>query len=146
MTLKEENPGEYINLMDDIEIQKCSFEPKRTRSTITFMLPVNLLNAYEEELKCNFEEVLKKTISKEDVQIKRCKLAITKSFFTTFFQPLLDNVVGMIEDILTDPSLTDVSTLLKVGGCAESPFIRENYSLRFQIKMFLHQVTQAGLY
>lgn len=146
MTLKEENPGEYINLMDDIEIQKCSFEPKRTRSTITFMLPVNLLNAYEEELKCNFEEVLKKTISKEDVQIKRCKLAITKSFFTTFFQPLLDNVVGMIEDILTDPSLTDVSTLLKVGRCAESPFIRENYSLRFQIKMFLHQVTQAGLY
>lgn len=96
MTLKEENPGEYINLMDDIEIQKCSFDPKRTRSTITFMLPVNLLNAYEEELKCNFEEVLRKTILKEDVQIKRCKLAITKSFFTTFFQPFLDNVVGMI--------------------------------------------------
>lgn len=85
MTLKQENPGEYINLMDDIEIQKCSFDPKRTRSTITFMLPVNLLNAYEEELKCNFEEVLRKTILKEDVQIKRCKLAITKSFFYDFF-------------------------------------------------------------
>lgn len=60
------------------------------------MLPVNLLNAYIEELKRNFEEVLRKTILKEDVQIKRCKLAITKIFFTTFFQPFLDNVVGMI--------------------------------------------------
>lgn len=134
MTLKEENPGEYINLMDDIEIQKCSFDLKRTRSTITFMLPVNLLNAYEEELKCNFEEVLRKTIFKEDVQIKRCKLAITKRFFTTFFQPYLDNVVRMIKDILTDPSLTDVSTLLEVGGCDESPFIRETLQSSFPNK------------
>lgn len=56
---KRQNPGENINL-DNVEIQKCSYDPKRTRSTITFMLPVNLLNAYKEEFKCNFEEVLRK--------------------------------------------------------------------------------------
>lgn len=37
----------------------------------------------------------------------------------------------MIKDILTDPSLKDVSTLLAVGGCAESPFIRETLQSSF---------------
>ncbi|XP_061164137.1 heat shock 70 kDa protein 12A-like [Saccostrea echinata] len=134
MRLKEENPGDYLDLMNDIEMKKCTFSPKMNKEKITLRLPVTLLTAYREDTECEIEESLENTTFADDVHIKRDKMTISKKLFHTFFKNSVDNVVRIIKEILDTPGMSDVNTLLAVGGYAESPLMTETLKTVFAHK------------
>ncbi|XP_062569122.1 heat shock 70 kDa protein 12A-like [Saccostrea cucullata] len=134
MKLKEEYPGDYLDLMNDIEMKKCTYSPKMNKEKITLRLPVTLLNAYREDTECEIEESLEHTTFADDVHVKRDKMTISKKLFHTFFTNSVDNVVRIIKEILDTPGMSDVSTLLAVGGYAESPLMTETLKTVFAHK------------
>lgn len=134
MRLKEENPGDYLDLMNDIEMKKCTYSPKMDKNNITLRLPVTLLDAYKEETECQIEECLQDTAFADDVQIKRDKMMISKKLFGSFFKSSVDNVVRIIKEILDTPSMSEVTTFLAVGGYAESALIKETLQTTFPEK------------
>ncbi|XP_078325244.1 heat shock 70 kDa protein 12A-like isoform X3 [Crassostrea virginica] len=134
MTLKDDHPGDYLELMNDIEMKKCTYKTSTDQEKITLRIPVTLMNAYEMETECKVEEILENTNFVDDVAIKQDKMTISKKLFTTFFQTSVDNVIKIIREILDTPGLTDVNTLLAVGGYAESTLIVDKLKTTFSQK------------
>ncbi|XP_048774519.2 heat shock 70 kDa protein 12A-like isoform X2 [Ostrea edulis] len=134
MRVKEDYPGDYLDLMNDIEMKKCTFGPKMNKDKITLRIPVMLLTVYTEDTDCQIEESLKNTTFADDVHIKRDKMTISKKLFQKFFETSVDNVVRIIKEILDTPGLSDINTLLAVGGYAESSLMIETLKTVFSHK------------
>lgn len=52
MRFKEENLGDYFDLMNDIEMKKCMYSFKMDKNNIILRFFVILLDVYKEEIEC----------------------------------------------------------------------------------------------
>lgn len=52
MRFKEENLGDYFDLMNDIEMKKCTYSFKMDKNNIILRFFVILLDVYKEEIEC----------------------------------------------------------------------------------------------
>nr|XP_034300349.1 heat shock 70 kDa protein 12A-like isoform X2 [Crassostrea gigas] len=134
MNVKEENPRDFFDLMNDIEMKMCMYSPKMDEKYICLRLPVTLLDAFIEENEIQIEKCLEDTAFADDVQIKRDKMMISKKLFGSFFKTSVDNIVRIINEFLETPNMSEVTTLLAVGGYAESALIKETLQTTFPEK------------
>ena len=134
MTLKNEHPGDYLQLMNDIEMKKCTFNCNAHQKTYNLNIPASLMDAFEKYSECPIREDLKNTTFAKDVSIISDKMKISKELFETFFQRSLENIVRIIKEILDSAEMSDVNTLLVVGGYAESSLIKDTLTTLFSDK------------
>ena len=133
--LKDNHPGDYLELMIDIERKKCNF--KKDTTNVVLKIPASLMEAYENEFGCQMEKVVENTVFAADVSVNRDKLIISRILFKSFFQTTLENIVKLIKEILDSPEMSDVNTILAVGGYVESPLLSETLKAAFSQKQII---------
>ena len=121
--VKDESPGEWLDLMNEFEMKKCTFTSSDQRDKITIRVPVSLLEAYEHSTDCRLEEEIGNTPFARSVHLKNDKLSISSVMFQGFFKESVEEVIKYVRDLLDKPQVRGVESLLAVGGYSESPLM-----------------------
>ncbi|CAG2244507.1 unnamed protein product [Mytilus edulis] len=116
--VKENHPVEYYELMHNFEHAKTNF--KEDTKKVTVRLPLVWLTKYEEITEDTLKEVIPQTNFNKKIKIVSDKLRIDHSLFRTFFDYSIVNVTDELERLFRKEELSDVQTLLAVGGFSES--------------------------
>jgi hypothetical protein len=119
--VKENHAVEYFELMHIFEQAKTNFT--KDSAQVTIRLPLAWLTKYTEITEETLKEVIPQTNFKGKIEIKSDKLRINPVLFRTFFDYSINNVTDALESLFQKEELTDVDTLLAVGGFSESKIL-----------------------
>jgi len=123
--LKREAMGEYIDLLREFENKKRTITTK-IDGQVTLRVSV-ALKEYQE--KCEEETITAKIARlnlNKAVTIQRDKLRVSVSIAQSWFQEPIDNTIRHISGILAEPEMSDVNTILLVGGFGECQLMQES--------------------
>ena len=120
-SVKENHAVEYFELMHTFEKAKTNFT--NDSSKVTLRIPLVWLKKYTEITEETLTEVIPQTNFKGKIKLIKDKLRIDPVLFRTFFDYSINNVTDALESLFQKEELTDVDTLLAVGGFSESKIL-----------------------
>ncbi|KAK3099850.1 hypothetical protein FSP39_010738 [Pinctada imbricata] len=120
--MKDESPGEWLDLLNEFEMKKCNFV-SGDRDKVTIRVPVSLIEGYREITDCELSDAIPQGPFAKKIHLRSDKLSISAQMFEEFFQESIDNVVKYIRDLLDKPKVKGVGSMLAVGGYSESPLM-----------------------
>ncbi|CAG2254314.1 unnamed protein product [Mytilus edulis] len=123
-------PNEMLELSLDFEVKKRVFEPKQTLA-VAIKIPVCLHELFYEINSMTIAESVQNSTMKHTVELKRDKMMIVPKQFYNFFDSSLTCIVNHVHGLLHKPDLSDINTILLVGGFAESHVVKEAMRLNF---------------
>ncbi|XP_076117723.1 heat shock 70 kDa protein 12A-like isoform X1 [Mytilus galloprovincialis] len=130
--INDEYPNEMIDVLLDFEMKKRSYEPGVT-SHISIKCPSYLFEVYEKIHGVSIREDVKTTCTGKKVKFVRDKLLIYADTYEGFYTETLDKLVNHLRQLLHVETLSDITTLLLVGGFAESKVIKNSIVTNFPL-------------
>ncbi|XP_062615747.1 heat shock 70 kDa protein 12A-like isoform X1 [Saccostrea cucullata] len=136
---------DFLDLLRDFEVKKRTISPD-LNDKVTFKVPINLLETFRsinpgDDIK---SVVTSKSKYKSKLTWTGDKLRMEADLTKTLFDESCKKIVQHLKNILKSPSVKDVSSILLVGGFAESPMLRVAIQTAFkQTKIIVPQ--DAGL-
>ncbi|XP_052078590.1 heat shock 70 kDa protein 12A-like isoform X2 [Mytilus californianus] len=130
--INDEHPNEMIDILLDFEMIKRSYEPGVT-SHISIKCPSCLFEVYEKIHGVSIREDVNNTCTGEKVKFVRDKLLIYADTYEGFYTKTLNKLVNHLRQLLHLDTLSDISTLLLVGGFAESKVIKDSIVTNFPL-------------
>ncbi|XP_063413658.1 heat shock 70 kDa protein 12A-like [Mytilus trossulus] len=130
--INDEHPNEMIDVLLDFEMIKRSYEPGVT-SHISIKCPSYFFEVYEKKHGVSIREDVKNTCTGEQVKFVRDKLLIYADTYEGFYTKTLDKLVNHLRQLLHLDTLSDITTLLLVGGFAESKVIKNSIITNFPL-------------
>ena len=131
--------------MRDFEVKKRTIQPNLTEK-LTFKVPTTLLQtSHEMQPGSNIKDVVTSNVRFKNQLTwtgdkPRMEAQLTKSLFDESCKKILDHM----HQFFRHPSVNDVSSILLVGGFAESPMLQEAVREAFsELKIIVPQ--DAGL-
>lgn len=121
--LKEEELEDYIDLFREFETKKRSIKTDQTNK-IVITLPVSLTELVKDKHK-KFENALEKSRYKDRVNYAKQKLHISPEAFRDLFKNTITEIIKLVEKLLNDKKLSDMNTILMVGGFSECELVQE---------------------
>lgn len=120
--IRDKHPSEYFDFMTTFEHKKTSFSVDE-KSMVTVRIPVVWKDVFERLTGETLEETLPNTSYKGKVNLNKDKLRMSNELFRKFFDYSINNVLRVFEELFRKPAITNIRTLLAVGGYSESPVL-----------------------
>lgn len=120
----DQNYIDYFELCRELET-KIRTVTLSSSSKLTLKMPTSLLDMAQSS---NFREQL----SRKECSLTADKLRLTSADFRKMFEPVCQNIIGCVKQILHESKTQDINTIILVGGLAESPILREAIKQSFQ--------------
>lgn len=126
-TFSKESKSDKLDLERMIEVKKRQLKPVESADdTINMRLPNELFNIYNEHNSASqFEMSVRGSKFKGSVKKNRDRLIITKDIFIDMFDKSKQEIIRHLKGLLSRAPLSNIRTLLLVGGFSESKIIQE---------------------
>lgn len=121
--VRTHHPQEVLELHSEFEVKKRTFELSQTKPIIIRM-PVAFVEAAESIVGKPFAEIIKESEYQECIEIKKDKMSLQAEFFKGFFTKSVSSIINHIQELIQQPHLNDVSTILLIGGYSECDVIK----------------------
>ncbi|KAL3885511.1 hypothetical protein ACJMK2_025564 [Sinanodonta woodiana] len=131
---------DYLEMTRDFEIKKRKFDPspKRTAfgldtepSKTVIRFPVALKEMFENESHKDIQTAIKQTTLSEQITFSRDKLIVDARIIKSFFEEATRSIVDHVKMLFSKPALSDVSTILLVGGFSEAKMLQDAIKKEF---------------
>lgn len=139
----EDFKADNLDIYRELEIRKWSVKPE-FNSKVTIKLPVSLVTTFEEETGEKIREMIQQTQFANKMTWQTGKLIMEADLFKDLFREPVNMLVEHLQRLMTKEILSDVSTLLMVGGFSESPVVLDAIMKAFPDKRVIVPV-DAGL-
>lgn len=127
----------------ELETNKRTIMPESNSKT-TIRLPFFLVRTFEKETGKKMKEVIQQTQYANKMTWQRDKLKMEAGLFKELFREPINMLVEHLKQLMSEDNLSDVSTLLMVGGFSESPIMQDAIMKAFPAKRVIVPV-DAGL-
>jgi hypothetical protein len=145
---KEECLEDYWDMLREFETNKRQVKyadsHEQEKTYITFKLPLALREISKNENGKVLEELISSSTFSSDIVSKIDKIRVGVELVRKWFEGPVNDIVLHVEDLLKAPEVRQVSTLILVGGMADSPFVQEKIRYAFASKRLIVP-TDAGL-
>ena len=126
---------DYLELLTDFEVKKRTINPNLAEK-VTFKVPITLLETFRE---MNPGSNLKTVVTsnaryKNQLNWTGDKLRMEAQLTKALFDESCKKIVDHMHQLFRHPSVKDVSSILLVGGFAESPMLQEAVKEAFRNK------------
>lgn len=130
-SLKSESPESYLYLLRSIENVKRTFQPTQNRK-VNLTIPYATL---DDLCQSNLGETIKNVLSSSslacNIEICKDKMRIGPEFAKSLFTATCDNVITLIQSVLQQDTVANVSSILLVGGFAECKMVQNALKTAF---------------
>lgn len=140
---KDDFKSDEIDFQKELEIKTSKIKPE-SNSRVLIYLPYTLVTTFEKETGGNMKQVIQQTQYANKMTFLRNKLKMEAGLFKELFREPINMLVEHLQQLLAEDNLSDVSTLLMVGGFSESPFMQDAILKAFPAKRVIVPV-DAGL-
>ncbi|XP_078325401.1 heat shock 70 kDa protein 12A-like [Crassostrea virginica] len=136
---------DYLELLRDFEMKKRTIQPNLT-DKITFKVPMNLLETFREvNPGSNIQTLVTSNATlKNQLTWTGDKIRMEANLVKALFDESCKKIVDHVHQLFTLPNVKDVSSILLVGGFAESPMLQEAVREAFRNKKVIVP-QEAGL-
>lgn len=124
---KEKRPAAWIDLMISFEAKKRTARPDN-ETPLNLSLPFSFIEYHKKHRKSSVENAIKKFKNPDVKWSSQGMLRFSASIMKNLFKPVVNDIIGHIQNLLTKASLKHVEFLFLVGGFAESPLLQ--YAIR----------------
>lgn len=133
-TFSFENKYDFLDLLRDFETKKRIISPEQTEK-VTFNIPNSLSETFcEKNPGSNIKDVASKSKYKTQVIWIREKLRIDAQVMRALFGESCGKIVAHMKELFMNPAVQDVSSILLVGGFAESLMLQTAIKEAFKNK------------
>lgn len=123
-TFISENKYDFFHLLRDFEVKKRTIRPG-LNDKVTFTIPVSLSETYSEKNQgSKIADVALKSKYKSQLTWKGDKLRMEAKLARTLFDGSCKHIVDHLKELFMHPAVKNVSSILLVGGFAESPMLQ----------------------
>ncbi|XP_052235947.1 heat shock 70 kDa protein 12A-like isoform X11 [Dreissena polymorpha] len=142
-SFKDTYMEDYIGLMRDFELKKRKLD-SRSDGHVTIGIP-SIISVIVKEMKgTDLQQLIKTNPHAKQISLSLDKIRIGVNTFRSFFKKSIDSIVHHLSQMLRNPELCGVETILMVGGYSESPLLQETIRMEFP-RMKVIIPTDAGL-
>ena len=141
--LKTTELEDYVDLFQEFETKKRSIITNQQKKVV-ITLPLSLITLVKKHHK-TFENAVAASSHKRSVEYRKEKLHISPEAFRDLFKPTIDSLISLIGKLLDNPKLSDLRTILMVGGFSECELVQDAIrdKIGSSIKLIIPQ--EAGL-
>ena len=126
---RQEEKYDYMDVMREFENKKRSMVPESDENKkLIFRVPVALHTIYKDEQNKKSES----TLMTEYIDLKGDKMRLSYGTVLNFYSDSTKKIGNKLTDILANPSLKDVDTIIMVGGYSDSLILRNFIEKKFQ--------------
>jgi len=118
--------ADYLYMLREFENKKRTVTPDLNQ-TITLRIP----SALNEKSK-NIESRLARLNLEKDVNILKDKIRVSADIAKSWFQESIDGTIRHLTEIFSEPTMEDVTSILLVGGFAESKLMQDAVKTAFR--------------
>ncbi|XP_071139076.1 heat shock 70 kDa protein 12A-like [Mytilus edulis] len=130
-SMKSESPESYLYLLRSIENVKRTFQPTQTRKVNLTIPYASLDDLCQSDLGENIKNIVSSSSLSSNIEICKDKLRIEPFFAKSLFKRTSDNIISLIQSILQQGAVANVSSILLVGGFAECKMIQNSLKTAF---------------
>lgn len=141
--VKDDFKADDLDIHRELETKKRIIKPE-SNSKITIKLPISLVTTFEEETGEKMKEMIQQTQYAHKMTWHTDKLRMEAGLFKELFREPINMLVEHLQQLMSKDNLSDVSTLLMVGGFSESPIMQDAIMKAFPAKRVIVPV-DAGL-
>ena len=141
--LKTTELEDYVDMFREFETKKRSITTNQQKKVV-ITLPLSLTTLVKKQHK-TFEKAVATSSHKMGVNYKMGKLHISPEAFRDLFKPTIDSLISLIGKLLDNAKLSDLRTILMVGGFSECELVQD--AIRDQIGSSIKLIIpeEAGL-
>ena len=134
---------DYVDLFREFETKKRSITTNQ-QNKVVITLPLTLTTLVKKQ-HTKFENAVAISRHKMSVNYGRQKLQISPETFRDLFKPTIDSLIKLIGKLLDNPKLSDLRTIIMVGGFSECELVQDAIrdKIRSSIKLIIPE--DAGL-
>lgn len=140
---KDDYKREYIDLQRDLEFKKRQIKPD-SNSKFSIRMPSIIPALFKKETGENIKDVIQQMQLSKKMALVGDLLRMDSDLFKDLFREPVNMLVEHIQHLMTEDNLSDVSTLLMVGGFSESPIVLDAIMKAFPDKKVIVP-EEAGL-
>jgi len=122
--LKKNVMRDYFDLLREFETKKRNVLPDSAKM-INFRVSAALNEFHNEGDGEQITKKIERLNLKNDVKMQRDTLRVSPDIVRSWFKYSIDKTVGHVREILAEPAMKDVNTILLVGGFAECKLVQE---------------------
>ncbi|KAL3879866.1 hypothetical protein ACJMK2_032143 [Sinanodonta woodiana] len=138
-----ENKEEYLDIFREFEIRKRDIAPDNDNK-VTIRLPSSLTEIFEETSGADLRKAIMQTKYANEVSFTRDKLRISASVMKRLFVNATQSTVSHVKELMKEKIVQCVSSILVVGGFAESKMLQHAIRSSFpNVKVIIPE--EAGL-
>ena len=141
--LKTKELEDYLDLFREFETKKRSIRPKQ-ENKVVITLPVALIDLMKKQHK-KIENAVEASRHTMSVKYEKQKLHISPEAFRNLFKPTIASLIRLIRESLDNPKLSDLRTILMVGGFSECELVQDAITDKIGTSMKLIIPKEAGL-
>lgn len=117
--------ADYLQFLGELETQKRLIKPESS-SKIRIKLPISLVTTFQEEMGGTIRKAIEQTrYASKMTCTTGFKLVLEADLFKDLFREPVNMLVEHLQQLMTEDNISDVSTLLMVGGFSESPMMQD---------------------
>ncbi|XP_052780254.1 heat shock 70 kDa protein 12B-like [Mya arenaria] len=142
--LKTEEMADYFDVIRELETKKRTFS-KQTKEKFTFKISATTRKLSEKFTGQNLEQRIG-NLGYGDSVIVKCgdKLRVEPDIVRSWFDGPINNLVDHVKNLLKEPKLRAVQTVVLVGGFGESTYVQERLRAEIHDKRLIVPA-EAGL-
>jgi hypothetical protein len=142
---KTKRPAGWVDVMIAFEAKKRNSSPNKN-NWLNLALPFSFIDYYKKHHKTSsIESAVKKYGNPNLKWSSQGMLRLAPQVMNELFNPVLQNIVRHVQDLLNSPNVNDVKFLFLVGGFAESPLLQHAIRHAFSSKLRIIIPNDVGL-
>lgn len=143
--LKEEEFEDYVDLLLQFELKKRSVRSDQTNTKV-INLPVSFIDLIRMKHR-EVESTIENSPFKDRLRYSKRKLYLESDCFRDLFRETNTRIVAFIQKVLSYPELSDVCTVLLVGGYSECELLQNmiNKTLERSVTVFIPESADIGV-
>ncbi|XP_062572636.1 heat shock 70 kDa protein 12A-like [Saccostrea cucullata] len=123
---KQKHPKEYANIFRNFEVRKRLFTREfPTNQKITLKIPVSFAEECRFRLSTDLNLLTNNTKHRDTVFWGKGKLYINYSAFKRLFEPICEDIMQQMQEMLNQTYLKEVNTILMVGGFSDNFILQD---------------------
>ncbi|CAB3991760.1 Hypothetical predicted protein [Paramuricea clavata] len=142
---KTKRPAGWVDVMIAFEAKKRNSSPNKN-NWLNLALPFSFIDYYKKHHKTSsIESAVKKYGDPNLKWSSQGMLRLAPQVMNELFNPVLQNIVKHVRDLLNSPNVNEVKFLFLVGGFAESPLLQHAIRDAFSSKLRVIIPNDVGL-
>lgn len=134
-----DNISDYIEFWQNFEVKKRESLSRKTTDKTYLVIPLVLTEIVKEQMKQkeSHDAILNALLKKSkhcdsEIFAGQGKLNMSLDTFENFFNPTIDKLTAHLSEMFNNELISDVQTVLLVGGFSESELVQRQLKRRFE--------------